>query len=341
MRFTADRKKLLGPLQLAIAAAGKPPLSSVYCSADADELTLTGTDNELAVTVRVPATVESCGVCLLPQKLEAILKESPGEDVSVTVGKTLIVGTGGDVYDLPVEDAGGFPVPPDPPAPVLTLPGDVLRSAIDRTAFAASKDEHRYALRAVAWDGDKLVATDGKRLAVAEVPKISGGPYLLPPKAVVLVREIADREVGVVLRKNDAFFTSEAGTVWTRLVEGRLPPWRDVIPPSGPTLVVLDTGEFVRAVKRAALCADSEAKRVTVRFAEDAVTLCAEGQPGRSAVRHAAKSHAGPAVAVDFDPQYLTDLIRFGDEAELSILSPEKAVVFRAGDGLLLVIPLC
>jgi len=114
-----------------------------------------------------------------------------------------------------------------------------------------------------------------------------------------------------------------------------------VIPKDHETLVTLDTGEFVRAVKRAALCTDAESKRITIRFATDGVTLCAEGQPGKSAVRHAAKGHAGPAVAVDFDPQYLTDLIRFGDEAELSILSPEKAVVFRAGDGLLLVIPLC
>ena len=51
--------------------------------------------------------------------------------------------------------------------------GDLQRM-IRRTVFAAAKDEGKYAMRGVLWDMEekkaKLVATDGKRLAVSSGP---------------------------------------------------------------------------------------------------------------------------------------------------------------------------
>ncbi len=352
MRFSADVSVLREALALAFGASGgrfNPILGQVHCAAEGDRLVLTGTDNETAVRVGVVAEVCEPGECLLPPTFATVVREAGSGTVEVKAGKAVIVSVNGDVFDLPTEDSAGFPVVADAPeAATLTVGTTILRSALDRTAFAAARDEGKYAMRCVAWDvganGVKLAATDGKRLAVADlVPEgAEAGLYLFPTKATDIVRKLCEAPglAKVVLRANDAFVTTETGTLYTRLVEGRFPPWRDVVPKKGPTTVELDSESFCRAVRRAALTTDAEAKRVTCEFRAGGVVMSAQGGPGRSVVTHVPKSMDGPPVDIHLAPEYLADVARLGGEVTLSLIDPGKSVVFRADGSLLLVVPL-
>ena len=149
---------------------------------------------------------------------------------------------------MPGEDPASFADIADfaPASGTTSWPPATCRRMIRRTVFAAAREEGKYAMRGVLWDMEekkaKLVATDGKRLAVTSGPCVAHGggdkkgqSHLVPPKAMSLLERIladgdASQPVQVSLRANEALFRTERAVIYSRLVEGRFPPYRDVIP---------------------------------------------------------------------------------------------------------------
>lgn len=348
MRFTADVSKLRDALTLAASAVKdrtpNPALAYVHCVADGGGLHLTGGNGERFVTVPCEAVVEVPGRCMFHSRAAATLREYDGEvGVELGAGGLKLTFHNGP-QELPLADPREYPVPDDPPAdPTLTLPAEALKAALARTAFAASKDEGKYAMRGVLWDGNSLVATDGKRLALAEVGVKSPAPALLPPDSMGFVSRLCESgDVRVSLLENAAYFVTDAGTVYTQLVAGRFPPFRDVIPKSATTVVTLDAGGFLADVRRAALATDDESKRVEFDFRGGKVVMQARSATaGSAAVTHAAMDQQGPDVVIAFDPAYLTGAREaLSGSVALSMNGPEKSAVFRREGGLYLVVPL-
>jgi DNA polymerase-3 subunit beta len=352
VRFAAPVPVLKDALTLAFSAvpsrATIPSLASVLCVADGGGLTLTGSNAEWAVTVACEATVAEPGSCLLPTRFLAALREY-GETVAVEVTATEIVsylvkGSTRDKFVYAVEDPDGYPAPGDPPdTPTLTLPASTLRQALERTAFAASRDEGKYAMRGILWDGGALVATDGKRLAVADLGVKSPTPALLPPDAMGFVGRLCDSgDVRVSLLENAAFFQTDHGTVYTRLVEGRFPPYREVIPKAAKVRVPIESAQFSAAVRQARLMADAESCRIKLDFTAGKVVLTAQGATTGKANVTMPLGYDGPAMSISFDPVFLLEFLRsVGDvPVVLEMVDGEKSAVFR-GDGFLhLVVPL-
>src|SRR5690606_26612209 len=95
-----------------------------------------------------------------------------------------------------------------------------LRTLISRTLFAAAAEHSRYAINGVLFERDgkrlRLVATDGRRLAVAkgEARPASGAPTkstcIVPTKALNLVSKlIVDPEetIKLAVEENQALFS--------------------------------------------------------------------------------------------------------------------------------------
>src|SRR5438132_7652158 len=122
------------------------------------------------------------------------------------------------------EEPGDFPdVPAFTGDKYHELPAGMLREMIRRTIFAAAVENPRYALTGVLWELEgesaRLVATDGRRLAVANGPATAHGthttkdhPHVVPTKAMQLLeRNLQDPDelVRVCLRPNEALFKTE------------------------------------------------------------------------------------------------------------------------------------
>lgn len=356
MRFTIDAKTLessLAVVRPAIATRSPMPvLQQVYLSA-AEKLVLRGGDGEVSISYSVDADVAQAGNALLnPSKLADILRASDGDVRVESKGANVEIVTTSATYSMPTEDAGVYPGQ-DSPAddPTLTLEGPALASAIAKVAYAASKDEGKYAMRGVQWDakGGKLVATDGKRLAVDELGGTADVPAaLVPPKAMALVAKLCDGDVKVWLPKGNglAYFASNGGSVSTRLVEGRFPPYADVVPKKKDVKyrVPIVAGAFLGALRQAALMADDESKRVAMAFSEGAVVMQAQGATtGHSKVVHKLPGCDADMV-INFDPQYVKEALSCLDSdsaVTLELVDPAKSAVFRQGNWLCLIVPLC
>lgn len=366
MKFTCSRVALLDAMKIALAAVAsrttKPILANVKAVASADRLTLTAQDMEIGIRYELRGvTVAKTGEAILAAaQLTAILRETDDAEVSITAtddGATVRVGSSKfETLGYPVAEFPDLPEVDDAANYHEATAGD-LRLLVQRTAFAADKkDSTRFALSGVLWEADKkgvrAVATDSKRLSVCERPATIHGDapdakrsHLLPAKALsLLVANITDdaEAVRITLRPNEAMFRTERAMIYTRLIEGRFPPYEQILAQAkklANKTIVLPAQALFSRVKQAAVMTDQESKRLDLRFEAGKVTMKARGaESGSSEVVMMLPEYDGPAVAIAFDPQYVTEFLRTvvaentGANVVLELSDGDKPAMFSVGD---------
>lgn len=348
MKALCHREGLLAGCQLAgVAVAArdvKPILKNIKAIADGEQCTLLATDLELGIRLQVRSVkVEQAGEAILPAaRLTAILRESTDEELTIEADTNACWVRGQfNEFEMPGEDPAEFPdIPGFAEEKYHEISAGILREMIRRTVFAAAKENPRYAMTGVLWELDeknlRLIATDGQRLAVAQGAAVGHGgqetkgqTHVVPTKAMNLLERIlqeGDETVRVALRPNEALFQTERAMIYTRLVEGRFPNYREVFPKKPTTKISVSVGPFYTAVRQAAIMIDEESKRVTFSFDKKKLTLQARGAAtGRSKVELELPDYDGKAVAINFDPHYLTDMLR--------VLAADGELVIELVDG--------
>jgi len=373
MKLTCPRNGLLTACQLVSAAVParttKEILSCVKVIAQDDALTLIAFDTEVGIRYELRGNnVSRAGSAIIPiNQLSDILKNSSDDEISLDSGpEGTKVKVGTSRYELPTRPVDEFPDLPtfDDAGRYHEITAGILRAMIRRTAFAADKKDSggRFALKGVLWEAEgrvaRLVATDTKRLALCEGPASVYGPadtvkatHLVPPKAIALLeRNLTDdgELVRIGLRTNDAVFQTERAMIYTTLVQGRYPPYKDIIGQTRKGAAVqipLPVEAFLGRVRQAAIVIDDESKRVDMRFSPGKVAMQARGaDTGSSEVELLLPEYDGPEVSIAFDPSYLIEFLR-ALEGEptvmLEMTDGTKPALFKCGDGYVyLVMPL-
>lgn len=360
MLVHCQRDGLLSACQLVGAAVAvrttKPILTHIKAIAQDDGLTLMGTDLEVGIRYQLRGVkVEQSGEAILSvTKLISILRESGDAEVTIDADeRRCSVMTSSSTFKMPSENPADFPdIATFSNVKFHELSAGMLRQMIRRTTFAAGKDNARFAITGILWEVDdgkaRLVATDTKRLAlatgIADVPAdldLKGQSHLVPTKAMALLeRTLADGDDGqliqVCLRQNDVLFQTEKSLICSRLVEGRYPPWRDIIPKKHSARISLVVDTFLNAVRQAAIMTDDESKRVIFRFAPGKLTLEAQGATtGESRVEMKLDDYSGPEIVINFDPAFTTEMLRVLDGSQvitLDLLDGQRPALFRVGD---------
>ncbi|MFO0964202.1 MAG: DNA polymerase III subunit beta [Gemmataceae bacterium] len=356
MKVTCHREGLLAACQIAAAAVAprdvKPVLRNLKAVVEEDRCTLMATDLELGIRLEVRGLkVDEPGEALLPtQKILSILREAPDEEITIEASQDrCLVKGGGAEFEMPGDDPSAFPeAPAFGEEKYHEIKAGVLRDLIRRVIFSAASSEHsRFGattgvLLELEEDSATLVATDGRRLAWAKGQAESHGGHttkgqmpVVPVKALHLLdRNLTepDETVQISLRPNDALLKTERAMISTRLVEGRFPSYRQVLPTKHNARAQVTVGPFLSAVRQAAIMTDEESKRVTFTFAKNKVTLQAKGgESGRSKVETPLELE-GKGVEISFDPKFLIDMLKIMEPDNvltLDLLDSQSAAVFR------------
>ena len=214
MQLTIERAallKALGHVQSVVERRNTIPiLSNVLLSADRDTMALSATDLDMEIIDETPGRVDGQGQITAPaHTLYEIVRKLPeGSEVELRFSADdprLQVSAGRSRFNLPVLPAGDFPVmSSDGLSSRITIDtGDLIR-LIDKTRFAISTEETRYYLNGlylhtVVEEGRSLlraVATDGRRLALAEMTAPEGcvgAPgVIIPRKTIQEVRRLLE-----------------------------------------------------------------------------------------------------------------------------------------------------
>jgi DNA polymerase-3 subunit beta len=366
MRAVCHREGLLSACQLASAAIPardvKPILKNLKAIANDGRCTLMATDMEVGIRLDVQGlTIQEPGEAILPaSKLIAILRESRDDELSIEADPSACLVRGLSLeFEMPSEDPAAFPdLPTFAEDRYHAISAGSLREMIRRTVFAAADETARYSMTGVLWeleDGTaKLVATDGRRLALSQGVATAHGGHttkgqmpVVPTKAMnLLERNLEDdeEEVKVCLRPNEVLFRTGRAVIYSRLVEGRFPDYKQVMPRKQAVKVALQAAPFQAAVRQAAIMTDEESRRVTFQFAKNKLTLQAQGaQSGRSKVELPVEYDA-KTVSINFNPQDLVEMLKVlppDAELTLDLIDAGSPALFRSGPNYLyLVMPL-
>jgi DNA polymerase-3 subunit beta len=341
MKFTLTRQALLDPVLLASSMAPtrsvKPILQNLRLDASEEFLEIQGTDLDLSIRVRVAhVEVQEPGSALLPAaKLAMIVREMPDGPIEFGTDQFLCkIRGGGASFRLQGADPDEFPEVAgfEEGKGDLQLPADTLRMMSRKTAFAVSAEKTRYALNGVLFtarkDGLRMVATDGRRLAMVEtqgMAEIDGEhEAVVPPKALTQLERVLtpeDEFVAVGFEDGQLRVRTQRATIGARLIEGKFPNLDSILPAPGEIRVAVDREELIAGVRRAAIMTTEESKPVRVSISSDRLVVSARsGEVGDAEVEIPID---GPAqgIEIGFNPAYLID----GLKAVLDLSAPNKA----------------
>jgi DNA polymerase-3 subunit beta len=347
MKATCNREGLLSAFQLANVAVPtrdvKPILKNLKAIASEERCTVMATDLELGIRLDVSnVRIDEPGEGIFPAaKLLAILRESQDDELVIEANNDNCSVRGDRFeFEMPSEDPVNFPdLPTFEDQKHHELKAGDLREMIRRTVFATADDVGRYSMTGVLWELEeeqaRLVATDGRRLALAMGSAQPHGGHatkgmlpVVPTKAMSLLeRNLTDDEgvVQVSLRANEALFRAGHAVVYSRLVEGRFPDYRQVLPKKQTAKVSLNVPAFTTAVRQAKIMTDEESKRVMFHFTKNKLTLQAQGATtGRSKVEMPLE-YDGKNLDISFNPEFLIDMLR--------VLSPDAELTMELIDG--------
>ena len=123
--------------------------------------------------------------------------------------------------------------------------------------------------------------------------------------------------------------------IYTRLVEGRFPNFRDVLPSNLPIRIDLLAGPFHNVVRQSQIVTSDESRGVDFVFSEGAVTLKSRAADvGESKVEMPVDYH-GERLAIMFDPRFVSEFLRVLDaesSVQLSLIGGEEPAVFSSGE---------
>ncbi len=358
MKAACERDELLKALQLAtsVAPARSPKtiLRNVKFDTMQDRPTIVATDMEVAIRAEVSGVqVDSPGVVLLPvDRFASILRETVDEKLTLESDgvRTRVAGARSEFF-LPTENPDEYPeVVAFEESRYHKLAGRFFRELIRRTVFATDVESTRYALGGVLLEmtGNQVigVGTDGRRLArQVGLGEAVGGhetrdSTIVPTRSMQLVeRALADveGEIQISARENDLLIKADRVMIYTRLLEGRFPKWRDVIPKVDPeNRIEITVGPFHSAVRQAAIVTDQNHRGVDFRFGDGKVVLLSRNAETGESHIELPLAYDGPEIAVMLDPRFVSDFLKVLDPDgtfTLCIRNGETAVVAHTSDG--------
>lgn len=335
MKFSLPRNEFQGLLQTVVSAVpGKstlPILSNVLIQAADGKLTLVATDLDISIRTTGEARVSTAGSITVPaKKLADIVRELPNDEIRCAVSGTRVkLECGSGSYSIVGLDAEEFPqLPATDGAKPATVATEALEKGVRRTAYAVSSDETRQMLTGVLIqiaDGKlAMVATDGHRLArtqfTGDYPSLDRD-IIMPPKALHQVVRLAAGtvSVGLTISKNFAIFDLGATTVYSRLIDGAFPNYEQVIPKNNPKQVAINREGLIAAIRRVAVLADSSTHQIKLSLRPERLELSVNTADIGEGQEQLAVGYTGDRLDVGYNANYLLDILRSVDTAEVSL----------------------
>jgi DNA polymerase-3 subunit beta len=359
MKLVCDRTALVDALALASGVVAtrtpSPALTCIRFAARDGVLTLSATDTEIGLSKPVASvTIQEDGDALIPaDKLNQIVRFSEDTTVAIETNKNVATIKGSDsTFRIFGHDPKEFPGVHAFPQAKLDFETTAATFArlIHRTIFATAVDNSRYAINGVLLERKgkrlRLVATDGRRLAVAKGEctraEEADSQFIVPTKALtILAKLMADPDEPVAIARQDSLVLfkvgegADAAVLSTRLVEGTFPPFEDVIPKDQDKRVTFDAGELTSAVRRAALLTNEESKGVRLAFKDGQLVLSSRApELGEAEITVSVEKYEGDGIEIGFNPQFITDVLKVIDKDQVIIemKSPSKPGVIKVGN---------
>jgi len=328
MKFNISREVLLQPLSQVVGVVERrqtlPVLANFLLSARDDSLTVTGTDMEVELISSVPADISQDGEITVPaRKLLDIVKALPdGSKIKFSVGDDkATLSAGRSRFTLSTLPASEFPATDQ----VDTLDNvkvaeATLKRMIDKTSFAMANQDVRYYLNGLLFDFSdqqlRAIATDGHRLAICDLESAvvvsSDRQLIVPRKGVLELSRMLtgdEDEVTLAIGRNHIRLVKGNTTFTSKLIDGRFPDYRAVVPVGADKQMLVDKLTFISALQRASILSNEKYKGVRLESAGSTIKIIAHNPLHEEAVEEIEAELNFDRLAVGFNVTYLLDAL--------------------------------
>ncbi len=329
MEFSVKRNALFGELNLVQGVIEKkstiPILANILLEAGGGRLSIIATDLDVSICCGCAAEVRSEGTTTVSaRRLFEIVRFLPEDsDLLFTLRENdwVELRSGNSEYKVVGLPKENFPSIPQPATPGVSLPGNILRAMIQRTMFAITQEESRYALNGALMiltpQDARMVATDGHRLAIVsknmDIQGLDGEVRALIPKKTLLEIQklIGDQDLVVEFCRdeNHIFFSAGGKRLVSRLLAGTFPNYELVIPQNNDKSIIASTRMLGDGIRRTAVMSDDKLKAIKLSFHPGSVELTASSSEAGEAREVVPVEYDGPDVNISFNPQYLLDFM--------------------------------
>jgi len=339
MEFSVKKFDLLEELALTQGVVERkttiPILSNLLCEAKGNRLTITATDLELSIRTSCEAKIKKDGAGTIPaKKLLELVRLLPEEEIRFRLLENHWIQITSDrkSYKLVGMSKDNFPALPSFPHALVKIPAKLLAGLIAKTTFAISQEESRYTLNGallVLKPGSiTMVATDGHRLAMAEVDhKFEGFSsetrVLVPKKAMNEVERLAaeagNEEVADFAQdESHLFFRFGDRLLTCRKLTGQFPNYEAVLPRDTNRNVVIERNELEDALRRVSQLADQRSHAVKFTVAKEGLEISASSPEYGEAREAIEKEFKGEPISIGFNAQYLLDFLAAAPDGPIS-----------------------
>lgn len=328
-----------------------PILANVLIKTSNNRLSISATNLDIAITHYIGAKVSEEGSITVPARLmQDFVNSLPGGVIDLDLQDTKLKVTT-DKYKSTVNGivADDFPVMPGiTSGKKWSVDGSVFKKGLQQVVFAASSDETRPVLTGVLFKTfDKnlcIAATDSYRLAEKTLAKNKEDVDLLIPASSMqdLLRVLGDGEEEVKVTYDDQQVLFQVGDVElvTRLIDGKYPDYRKLIPEKFTTEAVLKRSDLLNVTKVSSLFARESAGSVTIEISEEDQQLSIRSvasQLGENTATAAAKVSGSGSITLN--SKYLLDALgvlhgdlvafSFNGKLEPTLLKDPKALDYQ------------
>lgn len=348
MDIKIAKNELLRGLELARGIASKektiPILSHTLLRAvGKTKLLLAATDLRVSVSAELACTASrEGGIAIGTKALFATVASASGDEISLktTDGNWLEIKSGKAKWRLAGLADRDYPKIASPAGiDAMAVDAEALRVLIDRTEFAASKDDSRAMICGINLVSDGVTCTasaaDGHRVArarsAAVFPRTPSAT--IPTASALEIRHLIDKATTcmVALKAPDLFVTVDGITVACKLIDLQFPNVDrvfDLVTTSKVSLVA-NRDAMIEALRRVApMTTDVKGMRMEVGAGRVALSAKVEGGEASDEVSAETKGE----IVIGFYPKYLlaildhmsSDQVRFsfGGEFDPAIITP-------------------
>lgn len=300
-----------------------PILEGIKLCAREDMLVLSATDLEISIEKTIPADVKIPGEVVVPGKFFAdFVKKLSNEQIelSLTEQNTIKIRYTDSEGYLQCMSSEDFPVVKEIYSPdKITIKKTDLKKLIDKTIFSVAVDDARPVLKGCLFEINQnkitSVALDGYRLAMVKSDVVSSVEKLnciIPARSLSEISKLLNIEndddtIDILVGQNHMLIEDTSIKILTRLLEGEFINYKQVIPNTISTTILINKSQLEDGLERASLLARMD-KNNLVRFdIKDRILTLTSASTIGNVTENITISLEGKDLTIAFNARYLSD----------------------------------
>ncbi|MFV5525258.1 DNA polymerase III subunit beta [Acinetobacter variabilis] len=358
MRLKIAKESLLNVLSHVVGAVERRHtlniLSNLKIQVTAEALTVTGSDLEVELVASTQLAEGAClqaGETTVPaRKLIDICKSLPSSaliDLQITDDQRCILKSGNSRFVLGTLPADDYPLlnTENTQGTQVTVTQRELKRLFEKTAFAMAVQDVRFYLTGTLLEIDanqlRAVTTDGHRLALCETAAQSTATQpiqaIVPRKAVAELQRllsVEDEQLSLLIGRELLNVTIRMASrdkeqaditvrFTTKLIDGKFPDYRRVIPRGGDKNVIIAHDVFKQSLQRVAILSNEKLRGVFLNFNAGSLQLRANNPEQDEAIEDLAIQYADAPLEMSFNAQYLIEVLGVLDGEDVSMTMTE------------------